>query len=159
MKTEIERKFLVKNDSFKEEAIYIHNIKQGYITKENGNTVRVRISDDKCYITIKGPSDNGISRYEWEKEISINEAEELLKLCGKPEQIIEKERYIIATDDELYFEVDVFKGANEGLTIAEIELKQENQKFPQPEWLGKEITGDKSYYNPYLTVNPFKKNS
>jgi len=152
MPQEIERKFLVKGD-FRKFAIKQIKIKQGYLSSEQERTVRIRIKDDKGYLTIKGiPNVSGISRYEWEKEISLNEAEDLLTLCGSG--LIDKTRFLIPAG-EFTFEVDEFHGDNHGLVVAEIELKSETDKFPKPEWLGEEVTGDLRYYNSVLIKNPF----
>lgn len=130
---------------------------QGYISSATGRTVRVRISGDKGYLTIKGPSsDNGLSRFEWEKEISVSEAEELLKLAEPG--IIDKTRHLIRNADGKHvWEVDEFHGENEGLTLAEIELGDESENFDRPVWLGEEVTGDRHYYNSYLAKNPIKQ--
>jgi adenylate cyclase len=117
-------------------------------------TVRVRIKGDEGFVTVKGiSSDSGMSRFEWEKEIPIGEAENLLKLCEKG--IIDKIRFNIKVGNHT-FEVDEFNGENEGLIIAEIELNSENEVFERPNWLGEEVTNDKRYYNSYLSNNPFK---
>jgi adenylate cyclase len=116
--------------------------------------VRVRIKGDKGFITVKGiSSDSGMSRFEWEKEIPIDEAENLLKLCEKG--IIDKIRFNVKIGNHT-FEVDEFHGENEGLIIAEIELNSENEVFERPNWLGEEVTNDKRYYNSYLSNHPFK---
>jgi len=154
MAQEIERKFLVKAD-FKKFSVKQINIIQGYISTTPERTVRVRISDNKAYITIKGKSNkSGISRFEWEKEIEVNDAKELLHLCEY--SIIEKIRYIVPVENNLFFEVDEFFGDNKGLLIAEIELPTEDTVFQKPEWLGKEVTGNLEYYNSMLTKKPFK---
>ena len=120
MAQEIERKFLVKDDSFKELAFSFSRIAQGYICSTRGRTVRVRIRDDKGYLTIKGPAgENGLSRYEWEKELPLAEAQELMKLCELG--MIDKIRYLVQCGKHVY-EVDEFHGDNEGLVVAEIEL-------------------------------------
>lgn len=151
---EIERKFLVKDGSFKETATESHRMAQGYICSESGRTVRVRISDSMAWLTIKGPStDNGLSRFEWEKEIPVDEARQLMKLCK--EGIIDKTRYIVPFGGHR-FEVDEFHGDNEGLTMAEIELQNESEPFGRPGWLGQEVTGDRRYYNSMLSKQPFK---
>jgi len=151
---EIERKFLVLSDEFKEKANSIERIVQGFLSTHEERTVRVRASGDMGYLTIKGKSNEaGTMRYEWEKEIPLEEANELLTLCEKP--VIDKTRYKIRLDRHL-FEVDVFHGENEGLTIAEIELEDENTPFEKPNWLGTEVTGDIKYYNSQLTKQPFK---
>jgi len=156
MPLEIERKFLVEGD-FRENSYNEKLITQGYLSTHPQRTVRIRRAGEKAYITIKGKSGgNGTSRYEWEKEIPIEEAIELLALCDR-DSIIDKTRYYIHASDGLVFEVDVFHGANEGLTVAEIELTDENQHFEKPVWLGKEVTGDICYYNSYLAQNPYSK--
>ncbi len=150
---EIERKFLVKGD-FKSCALRSVVIRQGFLCTGSERVVRVRTAGDKAFITLKGKSDRqGLSRFEWEKEIDYAEALELLKLC-KP-SIIEKERYIIPAGEDLYFEVDVFHGANEGLVIAEIELPAADTEFEKMDFLGEEVTGDKRYYNSYLSQHPY----
>lgn len=154
MNIETERKFLVRDFSFKDQAVRAIRIKQGYIAHEAGKTVRVRISDDKGFLTIKGPSRNGISRMEWEKEISLADAEELMTLCS--EGMIDKTRFIIPATNGRKFEVDEFYGDNEGLVMAEIELGSENEAFDRPSWLGEEVTGDKRFYNSHLLSYPFK---
>jgi CYTH domain-containing protein len=152
MGQEIERKFLVKGD-FKNFVTEVYRIKQGYLSSARGRTVRVRVRDDKGYLTIKGEAgESGVSRYEWEKEIPYAEAEELLALCEPG--LIDKTRYLVPAG-EFTFEVDEFYGDNEGLIIAEIELKSESDQFPKPDWLGEEVTGDRRYYNSMLIKNPF----
>jgi len=149
---EIERKFLVNGD-FMKEAEKAFRIIQGYLSSIPERTVRVRIKDDRGFITVKGPgNDSGTTRYEWEKEIPLTEAEALLKLCEPG--IIEKNRYEVKHGNHL-FEIDVFTGENEGLVIAEVELASENEYFEMPAWLGKEITGVRQYYNSALKDNPF----
>ena len=154
MHIETERKFLVKDSSYKNEAVKSYRIKQGYIAHDGGNTVRVRLRDQEAFLTIKGPSLNGISRQEWEKLISVADAEALLGLCHGG--LIDKTRHIVPCGDGLAFEVDEFHGDNEGLTMAEIELPSEDCPFPRPAWLGEEVTGDKRYYNSFLTRFPYK---
>lgn len=151
---EIERKFLVIDDSYKAMAFHSDRIAQGYICREGGNSARVRVRGDKGYITIKGPSlDGGLSRFEWEKEISVAEALELLKLCH--DGIIDKIRHLVKFGKHI-FEVDEFFGDNEGLVIAEVELSDANENFERPGFLGAEVTGDKRYYNSRLTRYPYK---
>lgn len=152
--TETERKFLVLSDAFKAEAVASHRIKQGYIARDNGNSVRVRIKDNTGILTIKGPSADDISRTEWEIEIPLADAEALLKLCHGG--IIDKTRYIVPEASGRVFEVDEFYGDNEGLVMAEIELENADDPFEKPSWLGKEVTGDRHYYNSYLSLHPFK---
>ena len=154
MALEIERKFLVVNDSYKQMAYSFSRITQGYICSARGRTVRVRIRDGKGYLTIKGPAEEGgLSRYEWEKEISLVEAEELMKLCEPG--MIDKTRYLVQSGNHT-FEVDEFYGDNEGLVVAEVELKCENEPFEKLSFIGKEVTGDVKYYNSYLMKSPYK---
>jgi len=154
MPQEIERKFLVK-DRYKQFAFTNTRITQGYISSVPERIVRVRINGEKGYITIKGKSNiSGTSRYEWEKEIPVNDARELLVLCEPG--IIDKTRFLVQVG-KFTFEVDEFYGENEGLVVAEVELSSEEEAFDKPEWLGKEVTGDKRYYNSKLAKNPFCK--
>lgn len=151
---EIERKFLVTSKAFKTEAFSQNKIAQGYLSSVPERTVRVRIKGDKGFVTVKGiSSDSGMSRFEWEKEIPVDEAENLLKLCEKG--IIDKIRFNVKIGNHT-FEVDEFYGENEGLIIAEIELNSENEVFERPNWLEEEVTNDKRYYNSYLSNHPFK---
>ena len=151
---EIERKFLVSNDSFIEQAFVKNKISQGYLSSVPERTVRVRIKGDVGFLTIKGASSrSGLSRYEWEKEISLNDAENLLLLCELG--VIEKTRYEVISGNHT-FEIDVFYGDNKGLIIAEIELTTEMEYFELPDWIGAEVTGDVKYYNSFLSQNPFK---
>lgn len=155
MSVEIERKFLVVDDTFKEKAFKAVHVIQGYLSSATGRTVRVRAMDDKGYITVKGKSNvTGTSRFEWEKEISIDDVHDLLQLCEPG--IVDKTRYLVRAGEYVY-EVDEFYGDNEGLTVAEIELLDENASFIHPSWLGKEVTGDRRYYNSCLIKNPYKK--
>ncbi|MFA5296944.1 MAG: CYTH domain-containing protein [Lutibacter sp.] len=154
MAKEIERKFLVKGD-FKKHAIKSYIIAQGYLSKVPERTVRVRIRDDQGFLTIKGVGNaSGTTRFEWEKEISKQDAENLLAICEP--STIEKIRYIIPTSYNLFFEVDEFFGENSGLIVAEIELPNENTSFEKPTWLGEEVTGNQKYYNTMLAIKPFK---
>lgn len=153
MQIETERKFLVKDDGYKGQAVESHRIRQGYIAHDMGRSVRVRILDDKGILTVKGPFVGLGSRPEWEKEISLQEAEDLFRLC-KPGSI-DKTRWIVPAG-ERKFEVDEFHGENEGLVMAEIELKSQDEAFGRPSWLGDEVTGDPRFYNGYLARNPFK---
>lgn len=150
---EIERKFLVLDNRFKTEALIQTRIVQGYLNSDPERTVRVRIKGNKGFITIKGKGNaSGTTRMEWEKEIQVTEAEVLLQLCE--EGSIEKIRYEVPYGNHI-FEVDEFFGENNGLIIAEIELKDENEGFLKPEWLGEEVTGNEKYYNAYLSNNPY----
>ncbi|MCI1681319.1 MAG: CYTH domain-containing protein [Bacteroides sp.] len=152
MPQEIERKFLVKGD-YKSQAYSQSRIVQGYICSARGRTVRVRIRDGKGYLTIKGSSDAvGVSRYEWEKELPLNEAEDLMKLCEPG--VIDKTRYLVHSGKHT-FEVDEFYGDNEGLVIAEVELGSEDEVFEKPDFIGREVSGDIRYYNSQLMKNPF----
>lgn len=154
MAVEIERKFIVTNDSYKALAFSSDRIAQGYICREGGNSARVRVRGDKGFLTIKGPSlDGGLSRFEWEKEIPVAEALELLKLCHGG--IIDKIRHLVKCGKHT-FEVDEFFGDNEGLVIAEVELNDACEEFEKPDFIGQEVTGDKRYYNSRLTRFPFK---
>ena len=153
MNIEIERKFLVKNLNYKSESFEKKYIKQGYLNSDKNRTVRIRVSNNTGFITIKGKSSkNGTSRFEWEKEISVTEAEELLLLCEPT--IIEKTRYLIKVGYHT-FEVDEFAGDNSGLVVAEIELNAEDEVFEKPNWLSKEVTGDLKYYNSSISKLPF----
>lgn len=127
---------------------------QGYICSARGRTVRVRIRDDKGYLTIKGPAGvNGLSRYEWEKEIPLDEARELMRLCEPG--MIDKTRYLVKCGNHV-FEVDEFYGENEGLVVAEVELDSVDEKYEQPDFIGEEVTGDVRYYNSFLMRTPYK---
>lgn len=153
LKHEIERKFLVKGDGFKGESTNSYRIMQGYLSSSTERTVRIRIKGHSGYITIKGASDpTGVSRPEWEKEIPLPEAEELLKLCEPG--IIDKIRYEVKFDRHI-FEIDVFQGSNDGLILAEVELEEKDELFQKPEWLGEEVTGDPRYYNSMLSKSPY----
>ena len=153
MAKEIERKFLVNGD-FKSEAFKSIRIIQGYLSSVTERTVRVRVKGDKGFITIKGIGNaSGITRYEWEKEIPVEDVKELLLICEPG--VIDKTRYLVKAG-EFTFEVDVFHGDNEGLIVAALELPDENAPFERPDWLGEEVTGDSRYYNAALSVNPFK---
>lgn len=150
---EIERKFLVTSNAFIKESVKHNRIVQGYLSSVPERTVRVRIKGANGYVTIKGKStSSGMTRMEWEKEISIEEAEQLLTLCEKG--MIDKTRYEVIVGVHV-FEVDVFSGENQGLVLAEIELLREDETFERPNWLGKEVTTDERYYNSYLSKNPF----
>lgn len=150
---EIERKFLVLSDDFKSEAYISTRIAQGYLNSDPERTVRIRVKGNKGYITVKGKGNvTGTTRMEWEKEIDVNEAGQLLTLCEKG--IIDKTRYEVKAGWHT-FEVDEFYGDNQRLVIAEIELNSEDEVFSKPAWLGQEVTGDERYYNAYLSKNPF----
>lgn len=149
---EIERKFLVSGE-FRHLASKSYRITQGYLSSVPERTVRIRIKGEKGFITIKGKTnETGMSRYEWEKEIQINEATELLKLCEKG--IIDKIRHEVIFENRT-FEVDEFIGENEGLILAELELETEESTFSKPDWLGEEVTGNCRYYNSQLSLKPY----
>ncbi|MCC7520071.1 MAG: CYTH domain-containing protein [Flavobacteriaceae bacterium] len=151
---EIERKFLVKGD-FKPFVTKQTKIVQGFLSTVPERTVRVRIKDTQGFLTIKGIGNaSGASRYEFEKEISVQEAQDLMAICEPG--VIDKTRFIVPTDNGLVFEVDEFYGENEGLTVAEIEIPSEDTSFTKPEWLGEEVTGDVKYFNSMLMKNPYK---
>ncbi len=152
---EIERKFLVKNNAFKEKSFAKKRITQGYLNSDPARTVRVRITGEQGFLTIKGLSNpGGTTRFEWEKEIDLQEAEALLKLCEPGS--INKMRYLVKAADKI-FEIDEFFDQNEGLIVAEIELNAADEYFEKPNWLGQEVTGDQKYYNSQLTKKPFLK--
>jgi CYTH domain-containing protein len=151
---EIERKFLVKNNNFKAEAFKQTDIKQGFLNSDKERTVRVRLSGEQGFLTVKGISSNdGLSRFEWEKEISKTDAKDLFKLCEKG--MIEKTRYLVKVGNHT-FEIDEFFGENDGLIIAEIELNHATEIFTKPTWLGEEVTGNIKYYNSQLIKHPYK---
>ena len=150
---EIERKFLVRKDgSYKAMASSHSHIRQGYMACK-GATVRIRLRDDKAYLTIKGPSRNGgLSRFEFEREILVEEADEMFKLCVGG--VIDKTRWIVPYEGHI-FEVDEFHDINDGLLFAEVELKTEDEHFEKPPFLGPEVTGNRHFYNSHLLVNPY----
>ena len=153
MAQEIEKKFLVAGE-FKESAKKATRITQGYLSSVPERTVRVRVKGEKGYITVKGiGNDSGASRFEWEKEIPVEDVRDLLKICEPG--VIDKTRYLVDCDGHT-FEVDEFYGDNEGLVVDEVELSDENEAFTRPSWLGEEVTGDKKYYNSMLMKNPYK---
>ena len=152
---EIERKFLVRDDSYKSLSFAHSHIVQGYICSERGRTVRVRIRDDRAYLTIKGPSENGgLSRYEFESEIPLEDGKQMMRLCEPG--IIDKTRWLVKSGKHT-FEVDEFFGDNEGLVVAEVELAYEDEPYKKPHFIGKEVTGDRRYYNSQLRLCPFQK--
>jgi adenylate cyclase len=150
MGTEIERKFLVVSDAWKTEVpgkIY----RQGYLSINEQCDVRVRIAGNSSFLTIKGKQ-KGISRAEFEYEIPLTEAEELLRLCPPP--LVEKTRHTRDFAGKTW-EIDEFHGANNGLVMAEVELSSESDALELPSWCGKEVSDDKKYYNAYLSRNPY----
>jgi CYTH domain-containing protein len=151
---EIERKFLVRGD-YKSNSFKALSIKQGYLSLSGVSVVRVRVKGEKAYLTVKSSVVTGsIKRNEWEYEIPVYDAEEMLKLCE--EGLIDKTRYLVNVGNHV-FEVDEFYGENEGLLIAEVELESEDEQFEKPEWLGEEVTGNVRYYNSFLSIHPYKK--
>lgn len=152
---EIERKFLVKSNAYKKDASFQTRIVQGFLNTNPERTVRVRIKGNKGFLTVKGRSnDSGTTRFEWEVEISISEATNLIDLCEPV--ILEKIRFEIPAGNHV-FEVDEFFGENKGLVVAEIELEHEDEVFLKPDWLGTEVTGEIKYYNSQLSKKPFIK--
>ncbi|THD30351.1 CYTH domain-containing protein [uncultured Flavobacterium sp.] len=151
---EIERKFLVNSDQFKTLAFAKNHIAQGYLNSHPERTVRIRIKGESGFLTIKGKgNESGVSRFEWETEIPLMEARHLIQLCEKG--VIDKIRYEVRFGNHI-FEVDEFFGDNEGLVIAEVELKSEDEIFEKPDWLGSEVTNDERYYNAFLSQHPYK---
>lgn len=154
MPQEIERKFLVDGE-FRNYVTSSEKIAQGYLSSVPERIVRVRIRGEKAFLTIKGITNiSGMSRFEWEKEIQLAEAEELLNLCEKG--VVIKIRHIVPFEG-MRFEIDEFLGANKGLIIAEVELRTESDSISTPEWLGREVTGDRRYYNSNLSKIPFSE--
>lgn len=153
MAKEIEKKYLVKNSNYKENTSVTY-IQQGYISTQKERVVRIRIKDDKGYLTIKGEN-NGAVRLEYEYSIPFADAKEMIEnLCQHP--VVEKYRYYFQAPDGRIWEIDEFLGDNEGLVVAEIELSDENEEYSLPEWVGEEVTSDMRYYNSNLMTNPYK---
>ena len=152
---EVERKFLVTSEDFRTEAESEFHIKQGFLSTDPERTVRIRLQNGSGKITVKGISDKaGISRFEWERDISGDEAVQLLKLCKG--NLLIKKRYCIPVGKHI-FEVDVFEGANSGLIVAEVELEDADEPYEKPDWLGTEVTGDPKYYNAQLSINTYNQ--
>ncbi len=152
---EIERKFLVSSDGYKQSATSQTRIAQGFLNTDPSRTVRVRIMGEKGFLTVKGASnDSGTTRFEWEIEISTAEAANLIDLCETG--ILEKYRFEVPCGKHI-FEVDEFLGENKGLVVAEVELEHEDEPFERPDWLGEEVTGQRKYYNSQLSKTPFKE--
>ena len=155
MAVEIERKFLVLDDSYKHEAFSSSHIRQGYIQSERGRTVRIRIRDEHGFLTIKGPSpDGGLSRYEFEQEIALADAEQLMLLCEPG--LVDKTRWLVRQGGYVW-EVDELHADNDGLVMAEVELQSPTDEPEKPRFIGKEVTGDRRYYNSQLRRHPFKE--
>lgn len=152
---EVERKFLVKNAGFKGSAVTKYEIAQGYLSTDPQRSVRIRIKGDTGFITVKGiVSEEGTTRFEWEKEIPLSEAEALMELCLPG--AIRKIRYLIPHGKHTW-EVDEFLELNKGLLLAEIELDSASEAFDKPEWVGEEVTGQKKYYNSQLSKEPYSQ--
>ncbi len=153
MNIEIERKFIVKGDGWKSLAVGKSHIVQGYFETAPGRTVRVRMRDERAYLTIKGPAgEDGLSRYEFETEVTPEDGRELLALC-RPGRI-DKVRWLVP-DGKHVIEVDEFLGDNEGLVMAEIELGSKDEAFERPDFLVREVTGDRRFYNNHLMRYPY----
>lgn len=153
MATEIERKFLLKDSSWKELVDEGTQYTQGYLVGSKHASVRVRIQGKRAFLNIKSATID-ITRQEFEYEIPLDEATEMLEtLCEKP--LIDKVRYLIKNENHVW-EIDVFSGDNNGLIVAEIELKDKNENFTKPDWLGEEVSDDERYYNVCLVKHPFK---
>ncbi len=152
MGKEIERKFLVQRELWRPSAV-VHDVRQGYLSREPGRTVRVRRKDARGYLTIKGPT-VGASRAEYEYEIPAADADALLAMCPSP--LIEKRRHVLVHEGKTW-EVDEFWGDNAGLLLAEIELDREDERFALPPWAGQEVTTDARYFNASLAVHPFTR--
>lgn len=152
---EVERKFLVKSDGYRNGATSETRIVQGFLNTHPERTVRVRLKGGKGFLTVKGKgNDTGTTRFEWETEVSLAEAINLIDLCEPI--ILEKIRFEVPFGAHTY-EVDEFFGENKGLILAEVELKHEDESFDKPEWLGREVTGDTKYYNSQLSIKPFNQ--
>ena len=155
MAQEIERKFLIKNNAYKAKSINKTKITQGFLSTVPERTVRIRIKGNKGFLTVKGIGNkSGTSRYEFEKEISVDDAQDLMAICEPG--VIDKTRYNVKSGDHT-FEIDEFYGDNDGLIVAEVELSSEDEVFEKPEWLGVEVTGEVKYYNSMLMKNPYNK--
>lgn len=152
---ETERKFLVVGE-YKSQAYNATRIQQGYIASGNGRTVRVRIRGDKGYLTIKGPSGlAGLTRYEFDTEIPLDDARDLMQICEPG--IIDKTRFLVKSPDGRHvWEIDEFNGDNEGLVLAEVELSSEDEHFLKPDFVGREVTGDRRFYNSHMRNYPYK---
>ena len=154
MATETERKFLVLDDSYKHEAFSCSRIRQGYILSAGGRTVRIRLRDDRAYLTIKGPSDaSGLSRYEFEQQIPFADGEYMLQHLCEP-GVVDKTRWLVKSGSHV-FEVDEFHGLNAPLVMAEVELQSEDEPYVKPAFVGREVTGDRRYYNGHLSRCPY----
>ncbi|MCQ2346145.1 MAG: CYTH domain-containing protein [Paludibacteraceae bacterium] len=151
---EIERKYKVLDDSFKRLATEHHHLRQGYLSLNDRNSIRVRIADDEAFLTVKSaPQSNGFAHFEWERPLSVEEAENLFPLVVSG--CIDKVRWIVPMEDGLICEVDEFLGDNQGLLMAEVELESEDQLFVKPAFLGEEVTFNRHYYNSYLSLHPY----
>ena len=154
MPIEIERKFLVLNDSYKREALGHSHIQQGYICSNERRAVRVRIRDNRAYLTIKGPTpEGGLPCFEFEKEITLEEGKQLMRLCEPG--IIDKVRWLVKSGEHT-FEIDEFFGENKGLVMAEVELSSVDDEVLIPAFIGEEVTGDPRFFNSHLRINPYR---
>lgn len=153
MAIEIERKFLVINSGWRKQVYHKKNIAQGYLSTNPERTVRIRISNETGIITIKGKSE-GVSRAEFEYEVPLDDAQELMKLCERP--VIEKVRNLVKFEGKIW-EVDEFSGDNQGLIVAEVELVNEQESVPLPSWVGKEVSTEKKYFNASLIKDPYSQ--
>lgn len=154
MAIEVEHKFLIKNDNWRQQISHSARYSQGYLSSQPTSSIRVRICDTKAWLNIKSAT-IGTHRLEYEYEIPLTDADEILhELCVKP--FIEKTRHFVLYEGYTW-EIDEFQGDNEGLIVAEIELSEIGQSFPKPEWLGREVTHDLRYYNNNLCMTPFSK--
>ncbi len=151
MGIEIERKFLVADEGWRQAATRQTRFSQGYLSRDPARTVRVRIAGDAAFLTIKGAT-TGATRAEFEYDVPVADAQQLLAMCDGP--VVEKVRHLCGHAG-MTWEVDEFLGANTGLVVAEIELQSEDQAFERPAWLGEEVTGDARYVNANLAVRPF----
>jgi CYTH domain-containing protein len=155
MAQEIEHKFLVLDDSYKREAYHSYHIRQGYLTSGGGRSVRIRTRDGEAFITVKGPSmDGGLSRYEFEQPVPLDDARYMLDHLCEP-GIIDKTRWLVRCGEHTW-EVDEFHGDNEGLVVAEVELRAADEHFDLPPFIGRRVTGERRYYNSQLRRQPFK---
>ena len=152
MPKEIERKFLTRSESWRTKVFRTVPIKQGYLSSVPARTVRVRIAGERGFLTVKGQPD-GITRPEFEYEVPVAEALAMIALCERP--VIEKTRYLVLEHGKTW-EVDVFAGANAGLTVAEIELEAEGEAFVRPDWAGEEVSSDPRYFNSSLIALPYR---
>ncbi len=151
MAQEIERKYLLKNEDWRQLPAHVWHMQQGYLSKQ-GNTVRIRIANDKAFLTVKSKS-KGLSRLEFEYEVPVADAQHMMLICITP--VVEKFRHCINYEGHVW-EVDEFKGENEGLVVAEVEMRSEDEAVSIPTWIGSDVSDDKRYRNSRLAICPFK---